>query len=64
MATRHGGTVNSGASALHLVLRDCNLLEYEPLLLEEGAWATSIDVATEAPKPARQWLLYHSVGGI
>ena len=24
-------------SALHLVLQDCNLLEYEQLLLEEGA---------------------------
>lgn len=57
MATRHGGTVNSGASALHLVLRDCNLLEYEPLLLEEGEWASCMDVATEAPKPARQWFV-------
>ena len=25
-----------GAVALHRVLQDCNLLEYEPLLLEEG----------------------------
>ena len=28
---------NSGVSSLHLFLQDCNLLEYEPLLLEEGA---------------------------
>lgn len=49
MATRRSGTVNSGANALHLVLQDCNLLEYEPLLLEEGACACR-DLATEAPK--------------
>ena len=36
MAGRRG---NSGAAALHVVLRDSNLLEYEPLLLEEGACA-------------------------
>ena len=35
MSGRRG---NSGAAALHVVLRDSNLLEYEPLLLEEGAY--------------------------
>jgi hypothetical protein len=38
MAQRPGGSgVGAAGAHLHQVLQDCNLLEYEPLLLEEGA---------------------------
>ena len=47
MAQRPGGSgVGAAGAHLHQVLQDCNLLEYEPLLLEEGeAFVTPLATA-------------------
>ena len=45
-----------GAVALHRVLQDCNLLEYEPLLLEEGLCPV-LSGCVVCVRPAYVWVL-------